>query len=131
MNYKFYDLKINSDNRGNLVAIEGMKNIPFEIKRLFYIYGNQDALPRAGHANRQNEQVLICLNGSCRIFLDDGIRKKHFIINRPEQAFYIGKNVWVKIDEFSEGCILLVLASREYDPEDQVCDYQKFKEIIR
>lgn len=131
MKYRVFDLETNPDNRGYLVALECMGNVPFDIKRVFYIYGNRYDLPRAGHANQNNEEILVCLSGSCRVFLDDGMHRQHIILKRPDQALYIDRNVWVEIDRFSESCILMALASERYNPADQISNYQKFKEIVK
>lgn len=131
MSYYFFELNVCCDERGYLAAIEGVNDIPFDIKRVFYIYDNKKSLQRAGHSNLLNEQVLICLGGSCRVFLDDGNKQEHFILKQPERGLYISSNVWVELDEFSPSCILLVLASKPYDPADQICDYQTFKEIVK
>lgn len=131
MRFYLSELKVNCDERGRLVAIEGNKDVNFDIKRAFYIYGNDNDLSRAGHANCKSQEVLICLNGSCRVFVDDGIVKDYFILNRPESMLTIETNVWVEVDKFSEGCIILVLASDYYNLAAQIKDYNLFKEMTK
>ena len=131
MKFKLCDLKVNTDIRGNLVAIEGEKDICFNIKRIFYIYGNNALLPRAGHANQWSEEILICLNGSCRVFVDDGNAHEYILLDKKEQALYVAANVWLEIDRFTEDCIILVLASDYYNPDAQVKYYSEFLELVK
>lgn len=130
MKCKVYDLKVNSDARGNLVAIENLKDVCFEIKRIFYIYGNKNRLPRAGHANRQTSEALICLQGSCRVVLNDGV-KREFILDRPDRLLYIASGVWLELDGFTEDCILLVLASDDYKKDIITDNYHEFLELMK
>ncbi|MGI1659822.1 MAG: sugar 3,4-ketoisomerase [Desulfitobacterium sp.] len=113
------------------MAIENLEDICFEVKRIFYIYGNKKRLPRAGHANRQAKEALICLNGSCRVLLDDGEKQEAFLLERPDQILYIDVNVWVEIDGFTEDCILLVLASDHYNKDAYIEVYKEFKEMMK
>ncbi|MCI0502285.1 MAG: FdtA/QdtA family cupin domain-containing protein [Fusobacteria bacterium] len=131
MKYRLVELKVNDDHRGSLVALEGNKEIPFAIKRVFYIYGNKELQPRAGHANHNNELFLICLNGSCRITVDDGRNREKYILCQPQQGLYVDSNVWVEIDGFTSSCVLLALASKAYTEEDYIEDYEEFKRIVR
>lgn len=131
MGFKEYALPVNSDERGNLIAIESIKDVPFSIKRVFYIYGNTDSLPRARHANTCCEQACICLYGSCHVSLNDGVKEETFSMDKPSQILHIPKNVWIEITDFSEGCILLVLASENYNKNDYIDDFQVFKELMR
>lgn len=129
MEFRAYDLPVNSDERGNLVAVENLNDIPFLVKRVFYVYGNTDSLPRAGHANTVCEQACICLSGSCRVYLNDGIVEESFSMDKPSRILHISKNVWVEITDFSEDCIILVLASENYDKNNYIEDFQLFKEL--
>ena len=131
MKFSLDNLKTNTDHRGSLVALEGMEEIPFSIERVFYIYGNHDLKPRAGHANKTTEEYIISLNGCCSISLNDGREESSFTLDKPNIGLYITGGIWVEIDDFSRDCILLVLASKKYDKEDQICDYEKFKEISK
>jgi dTDP-4-dehydrorhamnose 3,5-epimerase-like enzyme len=131
MEFRAYDLPVNSDERGNLVAVENLNDIPFLVKRVFYVYGNIDSLPRAGHANTDSEEACICLTGSCRVYLNDGAREEVFSMDKPTRILYIPKNVWVEITDFIGGCILLVLASENYNKDGYIDDFKVFMEFKR
>ncbi|MCZ8531809.1 sugar 3,4-ketoisomerase [Psychrobacillus psychrodurans] len=114
-----------SDKRGSLVSLESNRNIPFDIKRLYYIYGTSDQ-PRGFHAHKALRQVLICVKGSCKILLDDGIEKRVYELNLPNKGILVEKMVWREMYDFSEDCVLLVLASEYYDEKDYIRDYSDF-----
>ncbi|WP_066291388.1 sugar 3,4-ketoisomerase [Bacillus sp. FJAT-29937] len=116
------------DDRGALVALEQFKNIPFEIKRVYYIYGNKQNLARGFHAHRDLQQILICVSGSCNVILDNGKEKHKYILNKPNQGLLVNKVIWREMLEFSDDCIILVLASNYYDENDYIRDYDKFME---
>lgn len=116
------------DDRGALVALEQFKNIPFEIKRVYYIYGNKKNLARGFHAHRDLQQILICVSGSCNVILDNGKEKHKYILNKPNQGLLVNKVIWREMLEFSDDCIILVLASNYYDENDYIRDYDKFME---
>ena len=118
------------DERGKLVVIEGNQDIPFEIKRVFYIYGSDDTVVRGQHANRESEFVLINVAGTSKVRITDG--KEEFIVelNRPMMGVYIPKMVWKDMYEFSCDSVLLVLASTHYDGKEYIRDYDEYiKEI--
>lgn len=126
---KLIDLPNFSDERGGLVAIESNLSIPFEVKRLYYIFNTLDK-PRGFHAHINLKQVAICLKGSCRFILDDGHNKNEIIIDNPRQGLIIEGLVWREMHDFSEDCVLLVLASEHFDESDYIRDYQDFlKEV--
>lgn len=130
MNYKLFNFKVFGDARGKLVPIENNKNIPFEIKRIFYIY---DTLPdevRGCHAHKKCEQIVVAIDGSCQFLLDDGEKCEKIWLNRPDVGLYIGKNIWNEIRQFSYGCKLMVLASEYYDEEEYIRKYDDFKRWI-
>lgn len=114
------------DERGFLVSLEENKNIPFSIKRVYFLTGMQSDVPRGFHAHKQLEQVAICLAGQCRFILDDGFRKESVVLNEINQGLYIGNMVWREMHEFSENCVLLVIASEHYDEADYIRNYQDF-----
>lgn len=114
------------DDRGWLVAIENLKNLPFEIRRVYYIYGTQTDVTRGKHAHRQLRQMAICLRGSCRFHMDDGKTKRQFVLNRLDEGLLIEPMVWHDMDQFSADCVLLVLASGLYDERDYIRDYAGF-----
>lgn len=114
-----------SDNRGSLIALENLK-IPFEIKRIYYIYDTKPEFPRGAHAHRELEQVLIMMEGSCELVLNDGKNIKNIILNRPDMGIFIGKNMWREMKNFSYGAKLLVLASDFYNEKEYIRDYEEF-----
>ena len=119
------------DPRGNLSFVEGEKHIPFEIKRIFYLYDVPGGEARAGHANIKLQQVIIAMSGSFDVILDDGFEKKKFHMNRSYYGLYIPGMIWRDIDNFSSGAVCTVLASDYYDPDDYYRDYGIFKKVIR
>lgn len=114
------------DEFGKVVAVEGLKNIPFDIKRVYYMYDTTAGVVRGKHAHKDLEQVLICVNGSCKIAFEDGRDKKVFTLEKPEEGLYMPKNIWGEQFDFSEGAVLLVLASALYDESDYIRDYDEF-----
>ena len=122
-------LKILGDERGSLVALESNTSVPFEIKRVYYIYGTQNNVSRGFHAHKELRQLAVCVSGSCRLLLDDGKSKKNIILNNPSEGLLIGNLIWREMHDFSSDCVLMVLANEYYDELDYIRDYEKFKEI--
>lgn len=114
------------DHRGQLVAIEGQKDVPFDIKRIFYIYGTQPDVPRGQHSHYKTKQYLIAVNGSCKVTLDDGIQKVTYNLNQPNIGLLQDAFVWGTMHDFTPDCVLLVLASEHYDEADYIRDYDNF-----
>lgn len=126
MNYKLINMRIFGDERGKLVSLEGNKNIPFDIKRVYYIF---DTLPdqiRGKHAHKDLEQIIVAMDGSCEFVLDDGKERKSIWLNRPDVGLYIGNNIWREMQNFSYGCKLMVLASKHYDEKEYIRSYDEF-----
>lgn len=121
----------NGDERGQLVIVEGKKNIPFDIKRVFYIYGSDKDVVRGQHANRKTEFVLINVAGTSKVSVKDGRGNEAiFCLNRPHTGIYLPTMVWKDMYDFSEDSVLLCLASEHYDPNEYIRDYQKFVEEV-
>ncbi len=119
--------KIKDGRDGILCVAEEFKNIPFDIKRVFYIYNlNHSEAIRGKHAHKKVEQVIFCINGAFDLTLDDGQNRQKITLNSPEQGIYIGTYVWNTLSNFSEDCILLVFASDFFDENEYIRDYQKF-----
>lgn len=118
------------DERGSLVSLEQNKNIPFEIKRVYYIFGSEENVARGFHAHKNLEQVAICVKGSCRFVLDDGVDKESITLDSPDMGLYIDNNKWREIYDFSSDCVLMVLASEYYDEADYIRDYNQFLKVI-
>ncbi|MDM1755034.1 WxcM-like domain-containing protein [Acinetobacter towneri] len=126
---KLIDLPSLGDQRGGLVAIESNQSIPFEIKRLYYIF-NTTNQSRGFHAHIDLKQVAVCVKGSCRFILDNGHVREEVILSSPTQGLYIEALTWREMHDFSDDCVLLVLASEHYDESDYIRDYQEFlKEV--
>lgn len=123
---KLIDFPVLGDERGSLLALEGNKNIPFDIKRVYYIYGTQDGVARGFHAHKELKQVAICLNGSCRFVMDNSVEKSDVVLNSPSQGLLIDTMQWHEMYDFSSDCILLVLASDHYDEADYIRNYEQF-----
>lgn len=119
------------DERGHLVIVEGNKDIPFDIKRAFYIYGSDSDIVRGQHANRQSEFVLINVAGTSKVKVKDGEGNEAiYCLNRPHTGIYLPTMVWKDMYDFSSDSVLLVLASTHYDPDEYIRDYNEFvKEI--
>lgn len=123
---EIHQFKNLSDERGSLVSIESNKNIPFDIKRIYYMYGCASNEPRGFHAHKQLQQIAIAISGSCKILLDDGVNKEWVDLNSPEKGVYIGNMIWREMHDFSDDCILMVLADEYYNEADYIRDYDNF-----
>jgi len=119
---KIINLKTFSDNRGELTVIE--QELPFEIKRVFYIYNVNDSV-RGGHRHKTTRQAAICVKGSCIISTNDGIKKEDFILDNPSKCLLLEPNDWHIMHHFSTDAVLLVLANKIYDPNDYI--YEDYK----
>lgn len=130
MNYELLKLKVIGDERGKLVSIESSKNIPFDIKRVYYIFDTLPDQERGKHAHKNLEQLIIAIDGACQFVLDDGTKRETVWLNRPDVGLYIGKNMWREMRHFSYGCKLMVLASDFYNEVEYIRDYLVFKKTI-
>jgi len=122
-------LKIMGDERGSLVSIEKALNIPFAIRRVYYIFDTKKGVSRGFHAHRDLQQLIICLAGSCRMTLDDGNGRVDHILDAPQKALLVKNMVWREMHDFSEDCVLMVVASETYDERDYIRDYNDFKRL--
>lgn len=123
---RIIDLRKISDPRGNLTPIEGGADVPFDIKRVYYLYDVPGGESRGAHAHKELQQLIMAANGSFTITLNDGNHKKLFTLNRPYQGLYIASGIWRDLDDFSSGAVLLCLASDHYDEDDYIRDYEEF-----
>ncbi|MBU2249589.1 MAG: FdtA/QdtA family cupin domain-containing protein [Gammaproteobacteria bacterium] len=114
------------DDRGSLVALESQQSIPFDIKRVYYIFGTQRGVARGFHAHKQLKQVAVCVTGRCRMVLDDGNQREEVWLDSATKGILIEDMVWREMHDFSEDCVLLVLASEHYDESDYIRDYVEF-----
>ena len=118
------------DERGNLVVVEGNMDIPFEIKRIFYIYGSDDTVVRGQHANRLSEFVMINVSGTSKVKVDNGEESRVIELNRPRMGLYLKNNIWKDMYDFTENSVLLCLASEHYDAEEYIRDYAEFVKMV-
>lgn len=126
-----YAFQQHGDERGMLVALEEFKDIPFEIKRVYYMYETKSDIHRGFHAHKNLEQILICIHGSCKVRLDNGLEKKVVSLEKPYEGLYVSNDMWREMYDFSEGAVLLVLASDFYHEEDYIRDYDEFIEFSK
>ena len=122
-------LKAHTDHRGSLVAIEGERDLPFPIRRVYYIYGG-DSSPRGFHAHLELRELMICVAGSCRVIIDDGHKRSEVRLDKPDQAVMIENMTWREMHDISRDACILVIASHGYDEEDYVRDYAAFQSLI-
>jgi hypothetical protein len=122
--------KIN-DPRGNLTFVEGGDHIPFDIKRVYYLYDVPGGAERGGHAHKDLEQLIIAMSGSFDVVLDDGVEKKRIHLNRSYYGLYVNSMVWRELDNFSSGSVSMVLASNKYSEDDYIRDYQEFLQSVK
>lgn len=127
---KIINLPDLGDERGKLVVIEGGESIPFDIKRVFYIYGSDDTVVRGQHANIKSEFVLINVAGESKVRITDGIEELIVELNRPMMGVYIPKMLWKDMYDFSEDSVLLVLANTHYDRDEYIRNYEKYIEMM-
>ena len=118
---------VHTDKWGKLVALEGNGDIPFNIKRVYYIYGVEEKVRRGFHSHKKLEQVLICVNGSVKILLKTPEREEVVLLDKPNEGLYIGPNVWREMYDFEDDAVLLVLASDHFKPSDYIREYSKYE----
>jgi UDP-2-acetamido-3-amino-2,3-dideoxy-glucuronate N-acetyltransferase len=121
---------VKGDSRGSLIAIESNRDIPFEIRRVYYIFGTKSGVTRGLHAHKTLRQVLICVSGSCTIVLDNGKAQSEVFLSNPSEGLYVGPGIWREMKDFSEDAVLLVLASDYYDEQDYIRNYEDFLKFV-
>ena len=126
-----YAFQQHGDERGMLVALEEYNDIPFEIKRVYYMYDTKEGVRRGYHAHKSLEQILICIHGSCKILLDNGQEKKIVSLEKPYEGLYVSNAMWREMFDFSPDAVLMVLASELYDESDYIRNYDEFLEYVR
>lgn len=130
MKGKLVDFKIMGDDRGSLIALEKEHNVPFDIKRVYYIFDTSVGVRRGFHAHKNLKQLAICVKGSCKFLLDDGSSKNIYNLDSPTIGLYIEGLVWREMFDFSLDCVLMVLADDYYDEADYIRSYQDFIEVV-
>lgn len=123
-------LTIRGDARGSLVAVEGGVDVPFQIARVYYIFGTQAGVARGFHAHRDLQQFAICLSGSCTMLLYNGHDRREVRLDRPDYGVFIRSMVWHEMYDFSDDAVLMVLASSHYDESDYIRDYGDFQRSV-
>jgi len=125
-NCRIIDLPKISDPRGNLTFIEGDGHVPFDIKRVYYLYDVPGGAERGGHAHKDLHQLIVAMSGSFDVILDDGVEKKRIHLNRSYYGLYVCPMIWRELDNFSSGSVCMVLASNRYDEDDYFREYDEF-----
>lgn len=120
--------KHHSDRKGNLSIVQNGDTLPFDVKRVYYLYDVPGGESRGSHAHRDLSQLIVAAAGSFRVTLDDGKVKRSFFLNRPYQGLYVKPGIWRNLDDFSSGAVCMVLASHGYDESDYIRDYNDFME---
>ena len=130
MTHKILNFKVRGDHNGSLVALEKNADFPFDIKRVYYVWGTGKNVVRGKHAHKNLKQVIVCTSGSCNFIIDDGKTRETITLNTPSQGLYIEGNIWREFTNFSENCVIMVLASEYYDEADYIMDYNEFLRIV-
>jgi dTDP-4-dehydrorhamnose 3,5-epimerase-like enzyme len=124
---RYVEFPVRGDALGWLVALEGERNVPFAMKRAYYIFGTQSGVTRGKHAHRQLTQMMVCLAGRCKVLLDDGHAREEVTLDRNDRGLMLDAMLWHEMSDFSPDCVLLVLADNYYDEADYIRDYAAFK----
>lgn len=125
-----YTFQPHGDDRGQLVSLEEYTDIPFRIKRVYYMYDTVSDVVRGHHAHKKLEQILVCVHSSCKIRLDNGREKKVVALKKPYEGLYVANNMWREMFDFSEDAVLMVFASEVYDESDYIRDYDEFLKFV-
>ncbi len=131
MDYCITNLTEHGDSRGMLISIEEGIDVPFDIKRIYYIYGTEPDVRRGFHSHKNLIQLLVCVSGSCKIHLDDGYETSEVFLDSPKKGLLIKNFIWREMYDFSKDAVLLVLASEKYDESDYIRDYNDFLKFAR
>ena len=118
-----------SDRKGNISVVQNGNTVPFDVKRVYYLYDVPGGESRGAHAHRELRQLIVAASGSFRVTLDDGNVKRSFILNRPYQGLFVKPGIWRDLDDFSSGAVCMVVASEKYDVSDYIRDYDEFLEF--
>jgi hypothetical protein len=124
---RYIDFEVRGDELGWLVALEGERNIPFPIRRAYYIFGTRAGVRRGRHAHRTLQQVMICLAGECRVLLDDGAMTEDVRLHRNDRGLVLAPMIWHEMYDFSADCLLLVVADARYEEGEYIRSYSAFK----
>ena len=125
-----YMFQPHGDERGQLISLEEFNDIPFRIKRVYFMYDTLEGVVRGHHAHKTLEQILVCIHGSCKIRLDNGTESKVIPLEKPYEGLYVPPGMWREMFDFSPDAVLLVFASELYDEKDYIRNYEEFKKYI-
>lgn len=126
MDIERIQLRMHGDDRGQLIALEQQRNVPFDIRRVYYLFATRNGVHRGQHAHRHLNQLAVALHGSVTFLLDDGSGPVEVVLDDPSQGLLLGRMVWRDLYGFSDDCVLMVLADQPYDPGDYITDYDEF-----
>lgn len=127
---KLLDVRTMQDARGQLTVLEGGKEVPFDIKRVYCLTGMRAHVSRGFHAHKRLDQLAVCVAGKCRVILDDGRLRQDVWLDSPTTGLFIDRMVWHEMHDFSADCVFLVLASEQYDESDYIRDYDLFLKSV-
>jgi dTDP-4-dehydrorhamnose 3,5-epimerase-like enzyme len=131
MKINLFESPVIGDERGALVALEAMSSqVPFEIKRVYYIFGTRSKVRRGLHAHKELQQVAFCVSGSCKLILDDGKERREILLDHPGKGLFIDRMIWREMFDFSPDCVLMVLANMHFEESDYIRNYQLFLEAL-
>ena len=130
MEIRKYKFQEHGDDRGQLIALEEMKDFPFKVKRVYYMYDTGKGVRRGFHAHKNLKQILICIHGTCKILMDDGTEKEVVKLENPNEGLLLENYIWREMFDFSDDAVLLVLASECYSEEDYIRNYEEFVKYI-
>ena len=129
--YRSVELARLDDSRGSLVSLESSRSIPFQIRRVYYIFDTRHGESRGYHAHRKLKQLVVCVSGKCRIYVHDGANQAEFLLDRPTKGLVIDGMVWREMHDFSTDCVLMVLADEYYDEGDYIRNFAVFQREVR
>ncbi|WP_306481242.1 FdtA/QdtA family cupin domain-containing protein [Limnobacter sp.] len=130
MNIELIPLQVHGDSRGSLIALEDHKNVPFDIRRIYYVFGTLSGVSRGFHAHKALRQMVIPVRGSCQFLLDDGVNRVTVELNDPTSGLMVEKMIWHEMHNFSDDCVLVVLADAHYDESDYIRNYDDFRKLV-
>ncbi|MEQ5821816.1 FdtA/QdtA family cupin domain-containing protein [Halomonas sp. SCS19] len=128
---KWVNFPVKGDERGSLVVLEASRSVPFQIKRVYYLFSTKEDVARGFHAHKELYQVAVCVAGKCRMLLDNGSEKQSVWLDSPHKGIMLEKLVWHEMYDFSEDCVLMVLADSYYDEEDYIRNYDSFLRVVK
>lgn len=126
-----YMFQPHGDERGQLIALEEYNDIPFKIRRVYFMYDTKEGVHRGFHAHKNLEQILVCIHGTCKILLDSGTEKKIVHLEKPYEGLYVASNMWREMYDFSPDAVLVVLASEIYKESDYIRNYDDFLKMVK